>query len=61
VFVVLNKIIDFQGAIDQETCDSPYHMTDEDLENELLNRGKEAKGNRDEMIKELLKVEHSML
>jgi hypothetical protein len=36
-------------------------MSDEDLENKLLNRGKEAKGNRDEMIKELLKVEHSMI
>jgi hypothetical protein len=36
-------------------------MSDEDLETKLLNRGKKAKGNRDEMIKELLKFEHSML
>ncbi|XP_053398719.1 uncharacterized protein LOC128556879 [Mercenaria mercenaria] len=46
-------------AIDQETCGSPYHMTDEELENELLNRGKQAEGNRDDMIKELLKVENT--
>ncbi|XP_053390116.1 uncharacterized protein LOC128553035, partial [Mercenaria mercenaria] len=46
-------------AIDHETCGSPYQMSDAELENALLNRGKQAEGSRDDMIKELLHVEHN--
>ncbi|XP_053398133.1 uncharacterized protein LOC128556594 [Mercenaria mercenaria] len=49
-----------KAALDQESCGSPYHMTDQELQTALLNKGKQAEsGSRDDMIKELLKVEHS--
>lgn len=34
-------------------------MTDDELENALLNRGKQPEGSRDDMIQELFEVEHS--
>ncbi|XP_045156811.2 uncharacterized protein LOC123523186 [Mercenaria mercenaria] len=52
-------IIDIKEAVSNEECKSPYHMTKQELENELFSRGKQQKATNEEMIRELTRAEIS--
>ncbi|KAK3101652.1 hypothetical protein FSP39_005219 [Pinctada imbricata] len=48
----IRKLVEF------EPCFNPYEMTDEQLHNELTERGDTSLGTRDEMIKKITKQDH---
>ena len=50
-----------KDAIDNKPCRAPSVMSDEELETELLNRGKEVKGTRDQMIETLTALDRGCI
>ena len=50
-----------QEAISQKPCENPYQMTDEQLETELMNRGKQSQGTREDMIIALTTLDNCKL
>lgn len=49
-----------QELIENKPCVSPHEMTEDQLINELIERGKDASGSREEMLARLLELEQSM-
>ena len=54
-------LVRLQEAISQKPCENPYQMTDEQLETELMNRGKQSQGTREDMIKALTTLDNCKL
>ncbi|XP_062593831.1 uncharacterized protein LOC134255325, partial [Saccostrea cucullata] len=46
-----------KDIIDNTTCRNPYEMTEDQLVNELLERGKDTKGSRAQLIERLVKLD----
>ncbi|KAK3612511.1 hypothetical protein CHS0354_024482 [Potamilus streckersoni] len=44
-----------KDVLDNKPCENPHHMTDDQLVNELSNRGLSSEGSREEQIKRLIK------
>ena len=52
-------MIFFKELIENKPCVSPHEMTEDQLVNELTERGKAATGSREEMLARLLELEQS--
>ncbi|XP_062616058.1 uncharacterized protein LOC134277763, partial [Saccostrea cucullata] len=52
-------MITIKELIDNKPCVSPQQMTDDELMNELIERGKRATGTREEMIDTLLRLDQN--
>ena len=50
----------YQELIENKPCVSPHEMTDDQLMNELMERGKDSSGSREDMLKRLLELDQSM-
>lgn len=49
-----------QELIENKPCVSPHEMTEDQLMNELIERGKDASGSREDMVAKLLELDQSM-
>ena len=52
-------LLTLQEALDEDRCDNPEYMTDEELEAALQSRGIQPSGSKEDMIKQLSKPAHS--
>lgn len=50
----------FKDAIDNDNCGNPNLMTEDELKEELINRGIEPTGNKEQMIELLTQMDQSM-
>lgn len=50
-------IITIKEIIDDTKCRNPYEMTEDQLVNELTERGKDTKGSREQLVERLLKTD----
>lgn len=54
-YVLIFPNISNQDIIDNTTCRNPYEMTEDQLVNELTERGKDSKGSREQLVERLVK------
>lgn len=58
IILEINLITFYQRLVDKKPCFNPKQASDEELRLELLERGKNTAGNRDQMIRRLLQLEN---
>lgn len=57
VNIIHKSVFYFQDIIDNTTCRNPYEMTEDQLVNELTERGKDTKGSREQLIDRLVQLD----
>lgn len=56
--IILNKSLSIQDIIDNTPCRNPYEMTEDQLINELTERGKDTKGSREQLLERLVNLDN---